>query len=620
MKITELKCKSCNGSLRIDEENPHIAVCEYCNTTYANEADNNDDIHFSQPGEGSYSKSVITVNPVNTGAGKGSRFIVVVFCVLLVGLGIKIMSSRHGEIRGANPVQAVVNESDLVSEKPLLGPLGIMAETVMGRPAKELTPEELSSIKWLSIAYDKDDLKIGYSLNNPYENLDAQLTWLSFPKDNEEFDYKLVSRFTGLKKLEMGGYLNKDTLKDLSLEGISCNVDSPAKLAEIYPGVSGLKEVEFLSGVYSLDGLEQYKNLEGLTFNAINLKDIKSLVSVKSLKKLSITNGDNINEFSVLSVLPELQTLSLESEMIRDLSFVAALSNLKTFSLKDAKVLSVDDLKSLTGLTSLTINDCNDLKDLSGIEGLLGLRELSLEIPSNCPQPDLTRFSGVTKLNLIRAADIGFLSSMTSLEELTLDRCKVNNQDVFASLTNLKKLTCGWLSGSFQNLNFVSGIPSLEYLNVSGLTTYEDISNVFLVPSIQEIYLNGVECELDFDKVQPSETLKVLEMDGIKLYKNVKVSGGNGIYSVDYDKVALDEHKDFLMKFPGLKKLSLADNTLAGIDFAASLPALEELNISGNYVTDLKPLQNLSQLKKVICTDNPIGNDRVLSDHISIIK
>lgn len=64
----------------------------------------------------------------------------------------------------------------------------------------------------------------------------------------------------------------------------------------------------------------------------------------------------------------------------------------------------------------------------------------------------------------------------------------------------------------------------------------------------------------------------------------------------------------------------MADNTLTGVDFIASHPALEELNIRGNYVTDLKPLQNLSQLKKVICTDNPIGNVRVLSDHISIIK
>lgn len=64
----------------------------------------------------------------------------------------------------------------------------------------------------------------------------------------------------------------------------------------------------------------------------------------------------------------------------------------------------------------------------------------------------------------------------------------------------------------------------------------------------------------------------------------------------------------------------MADNTLTGVDFIASLLALEELNISGNYVTDLKLLQNLSQLKKVICTDNTIGNDRVLRDHISIIK
>lgn len=125
------------------------------------------------------------------------------------------------------------------------------------------------------------------------------------------------------------------------------------------------------------------------------------------------------------------------------------------------------------------------------------------------------------------------------------------------------------------------------------MTTYEDISNVFLVPSIQELYLNGVECELDFDKVQSSENQKVLEMDGIKSYKIGKVSGGNGIYSIDSDKVIFDEYKDFLIKFPGLKKLSLADNTLTGVVFATSLPGLKELNIGGNSVTVLKPLQNL---------------------------
>ena len=34
MKLTELKCTACNGSLKLDRDNPHIAVCEYCRTRY----------------------------------------------------------------------------------------------------------------------------------------------------------------------------------------------------------------------------------------------------------------------------------------------------------------------------------------------------------------------------------------------------------------------------------------------------------------------------------------------------------------------------------------------------------------------------------------------------------
>ena len=106
----------------------------------------------------------------------------------------------------------------------------------------------------------------------------------------------------------------------------------------------------------------------------------------------------------------------------------------------------------------------------------------------------------------------------------------------------------------------------------------------------------------------------------MKFYTNVKISGGGGIYSIDYDKVSLDEHTDFLTNYPNLKNLSLADNTLTNVDFASSLGALETLNISGNYVTDLKPLETLKALKMVDSTGNPIENYRVLGDDVLILK
>lgn len=39
MKITELKCTACGGTLKVDERNPHVAECEYCHTRYTLEGE-----------------------------------------------------------------------------------------------------------------------------------------------------------------------------------------------------------------------------------------------------------------------------------------------------------------------------------------------------------------------------------------------------------------------------------------------------------------------------------------------------------------------------------------------------------------------------------------------------
>lgn len=39
MKMTELRCSACDGTLKIDEQNPGIAECEYCHTKYTIEWD-----------------------------------------------------------------------------------------------------------------------------------------------------------------------------------------------------------------------------------------------------------------------------------------------------------------------------------------------------------------------------------------------------------------------------------------------------------------------------------------------------------------------------------------------------------------------------------------------------
>ncbi|WP_077610902.1 leucine-rich repeat domain-containing protein [Clostridium sp. Marseille-P2415] len=627
MKITELKCTSCNGTLKISEENPHIAVCEYCNTRYVIEKDGNQNVHLSMENQKNQNASRGSVILEGETGGNGKRIAIFAACALffIITFGLRGALYQYQNNKAEKEAAAMAGRNSLTVESsteesgvPLTGALASMAETAFGRPATELSEEELSRFKWLELKYESDELQLGYSFENPYEDAHAELVWLSFPRDGSGNEYEQLSRFTGLKKLNVAGYLPVESLKGLSLEGLSCFANSPSDIAELSVDAAGLKEINFVAGLEDLSGLNGFQNLESLTLEGSNLSDIKDLVNMKSLKSLNLMNCDDVTDFTVLSVMPWLEELSVESEAVRDIGFLSNLPNLKAFSLTDAQVLEVNDLAA-TGLTSLTIDDCDEIKDLSGIAGLSGLTGLSLDIPYNCPQPDLSGLTGLTSLSISGAKDMGFLQNMKSLESLLLEGCKINNNDVFSGLTGLKRLSCFRLSGDFPGLSFINSIPSLEYLNVNGMSTYEDISGLFGIPALQELYLNGVECEINFAKIKPNESLKILEMDGMKLYTNVQISGSGGIYYVDYDKVSLDENTGFLTNFPGLKKLSLADNTLTGIAFASSLPLLESLNISENYVTDLKPLANLTELKTVTCTNNPIENYRVLNDKVTAI-
>ncbi len=85
------------------------------------------------------------------------------------------------------------------------------------------------------------------------------------------------------------------------------------------------------------------------------------------------------------------------------------------------------------------------------------------------------------------------------------------------------------------------------------------------------------------------------------------------------DDVALSDHMDFLKKFPELRELYLAENGLTDLSFAEGMSELEILDISGNYITQLRPLAGLPSLQKVICSDNPLKSEKVLKDSVLII-
>ena len=646
MKITELRCTACNGTLKIDEKNPNIAECEYCRTRYTIEWDNENtklteipQIHykpFPQPSAGGGSRSAGGSSQQKKKTGwepyGWKRGVALAGAGLLVAalfFGSRIYESwqmSHSAASGDKPGAVAAGNLDESGESeaeipkvPLTGCIGKMAESAFGVPASDILQSDLDKIRWIETRATIDTLEAGYSFENPLENEDAVLTWVEIPRDGE-WGTESLSRFHGLKKLNVRSGIRKDDLEGLTLESLGGYFSSPAQMAELFDSTDGVKELRLNGSVESLEGLEKFPDLESLSISGSDLTDIKEVVAVENLRALRLENFDGLRDFSVFSVLGNLESLHIESEGLKDLGFISGMKNLKRLEVLDAAILNLDSLASRPELEALTVENCDDLKDAGAVSGLVNLKELSLELGYDCPEPDLGALTQVERLTLAQFKNCGFLKNMTNLTTLTLDNCSVADASGLTGLVNLKDLKCTAFIGDLaRDYRFVTSLPALESLDLRGMATYYDISGFFNLPTLRSLNISGMECEINFGKLSDNPSLETLKMDGLKLYKNVQVSGGGGIQYVDWDDVVLNEHLDFLTHYQGLRTLSIADNDLTGIEFAASLPQMEKIDLSENYVTDLKPLSALPSLREVDCTGNPISNYRVVGEKVSLI-
>ncbi len=646
VKITDLKCPGCGSALKMPTGNAKTVQCEYCGNEYVVDIGSGP----SQGGSGN------PANPANPGVRPAPQWqpaaqwqpttqqqstphtskpdstfrnsiirgigLVVCFVVLVAIRMYRYLPDRGASQRDqyrdsamASSVTAynpVVTNRQEEEEDTLSGLLEQMVAAAFGKDADSVTQEELNRIQWIADKSDFDNIYIGYSFENPLENPDAELEWLTFPSGSDR-GYSSLYMLGGLKKLETKHPLSQCGLKGLSLESLSATFSSLGDAAKALDDPSTIRQLSLGSSVKSLDGLDLFPNLESLTINARDFSDVDAVVALGQLKSLTLENADAISDFGVFASMASLEELIIESENLKSLDFLKRMPQLKSLGLADGKLLSLDGLEALENLERLSVTDCRDLKNMDAVAALTGLTELSLERPYDCEEPSLTGLTKLQRLSLNNFDSCTFLSDLTALEELTLRSCDMPSNLDLSGLTQLKKLTCITFYQD-RDLSFVEKISSLEYVNLSGMVTYKDISGIFALPNIRELKLSGIECEIDFDRVGENTSLESLEMAGIKLFENVKVHSSMGMTDVYWDDVFLIDHLDFFGHFPNLKKLDIADNEIKDLEFAGSLLNLEEIDFSDNYVTDMRVLSSLPALRRVNCKGNPISNLRVLDE------
>ncbi|MBO5282579.1 MAG: leucine-rich repeat domain-containing protein [Lachnospiraceae bacterium] len=633
VKIKELKCPGCGSTLKMPAGNAKTVQCEYCGNEYI--IDSGQEANQGHTGTRRIPEweALPPENPPSSASPRESvkSVLVCVVCILLIGLFIYWQVKdrvQDGEAAQRDARQAsleawstyAVDDADPAEDEAALsGMLEQMVTVAFGKDAGSVTEQELARIRWIADKRDIDHTYIGYGFENPLENPDAELEWLTFPSGTES-GYSSLYLFKGLVKLDTKEALSQCGLQGLSLESLTIPYGTLEETAQALDDPSAVRQLVISSPVESLQGLELFPNLERLTIDAGKLSDADAVAALKQLKSLTLEDADGISDFSVLVSMENLEELSIESENLKSLDFLKRMPWLKGLSLADGKLLSLDGIEALEGLERLSVTECRDLKNMDSVAALTGLQELELEKPYDCEEPSLEGLTALKSLTLKNFSSCAFLSGLTELETLTLRSCDLPENLDLSGLTQLKKLTC---TTSYQDrsLAFIEAVSSLESVNLSGMVTYEDISGIFALPHIKELKLSGIECEIDFDRISDNTSLESLEMAGVKLYENVRVTGSGGFVNVYWDDVFLTDHLDFFGHFPNLRKLDVADNEIQDLSFAEGLVNLEEIDFSDNYVTDMHILSSLPALRLVNCTGNPIGNLRVLDDaHVLIIN
>lgn len=324
--------------------------------------------------------------------------------------------------------------------------------------------------------------------------------------------------------------------------------DAPAGAAEQERAAAETEAVDVIIGgeTYSTALTELDLSDMGLTN-----QDLAALGQMQNLTTLSLKNNYEITDLSPLSGLTALESLNLYNTGAVDLSPLSSLKNLTELRLANAEISDLSPLASLTKLKILYLDDGDlagsQILDLSPLSGLSELETLC--IPST---PNYTDFS--------------FMENLTQLRRFKMmgthrsDSNSVQGLDFLRNLTKLEELSMVIQGG---DLECLAGMTQLRSVKLDG-DFYADSTAIFRnFPNLEALVLRGgAVC-------------------------------------------AAEDMSDFA-SLTKLHELAIALDGLSSLRGLENLTALAELELaiyrddSGNEVTDLSPMANLTQLRRLV--------------------
>ena len=340
------------------------------------------------------------------------------------------------------------------------------------------------------------------------------------------------------------------TLTSLSIKNISVSETQLSALSKALPNCAiHSEQAQEEKQEISFGGRTFPSNITDLDLSEMGIRDISALANCQFLTRLNLS-GNAISDLSPLMNLPYLQYLDISFNSVSDLRPLMGVDTLVFLNASGNAVNTTSPLTMMNGLSSLYLDD-NPIWDFSGLRRVVTLNALGL---SNTGMTD---------------SDLLYLRGLSGLTDLNIE----NN-------------------------------PALTGEAVDDLRSYLRACH---------IRHDALGYDIDFDGVVVKSDSEVLSLSGLGIADISAVMRLNSLRSLDLSGNSISNLYALELadcRFT-LTDLNLRENNISDLTPLASLMNVEVLDLSFNYATAVLPLLNLSSLRTLILTGNPMSAEEV---------
>ena len=346
---------------------------------------------------------------------------------------------------------------------------------------------------------------------------------------------------------------------------------------------------------------------------------------LKTVKYLNIGQNKDPLKRNGLDLMPNIEVLGIGYTSIDDITHVYKFKKLKQLYVSRTGIKDYSFIKNIPILEGIDFSE-NDIQDISFLKDYPNLKLVSAA-GNNIENIDvLKNLTNLESLNLDnnKIKDISALKDLNHLRAVSLENNNITKLDALSNKNELERLFLSNNSGlelstlkndnleqltvnntNIRDLSVVSNLPKLKKIvaNDNKITTLSHLKNAKVLESV-EVNNNKID-SLDFE----NSTITSLEIKNNKLEE---INNINKLSALEN----LDASGNKITEFPSNKQdklinLTVNNNVIRSMENINNLTALKYLTMSNNYVSTLALKEKNKTLEYLDISHNTISKEEL---------